>query len=238
MVSKNQQKKIKQLKQKKYRSKFGLFVAEGEKVVNDLINSKIECEYLFSIKNISHPKAFKVKESEMKNISHFKNHSSILGVFKIPDIKLNNQNKLTIILDGVSDPGNLGTIIRLCDWFGLDQLICSTNTVDCYNPKAIQSSMGSIARVSCHYISDLLTYIDLINKPIFKAEINGTSIYKNQLSEYGTYVFGSESHGISENLKSKIKNKIGIPNFKKHNGAESLNVATSVAIFFSEIYRT
>ena len=238
MVSKNLQKKIIQLKQKKYRSKFGLFVAEGQKVVNELLNSLIECEYLFSIKNISHQKAFKVTASEMKKLSHLKNHSSILGVFKIPDIKLNNQNKLTIILDGVSDPGNLGTIIRLCDWFGLDQLICSSNTVDCFNPKTIQSSMGSIARVSCHYISDLLSYINLINKPTYKAEINGASIYKNQLPEHGTYIFGSESHGISKELSNTIKNQIGIPNFKKNNRAESLNVATSVAIFFSEIYRT
>ena len=113
----------------------------------------------------------------------------------------------------------------------LDQLICSTNTVDCYNPKAIQSSMGSIARVSCHYVSDLLTYIDLINKPIFKAEINGTSIYKNQLQEYGTYVFGRNLMEFQKRLKSNIKNKIGIPNFKKHNGAESLNVAHQLQFF-------
>jgi len=205
--------------------------------VNDLLNSVIECEYLFSIKNISHPKASKVNASEMKKLSHFKNHSSILGVFKIPDIKLNNQNKLTIVLDGVSDPGNLGTIIRLCDWFGLNQIICSSDTVDCFNPKAIQSSMGSIARVSCHYISDLLSYIKLVNKPTYKAEISGASIYKNQLPGYGTYIFGSESHGISKEITQKVKNHIGIPNFRENNGAESLNVATSVAIFLSEIYR-
>ncbi len=238
MVSKNQQKKILQLKQKKYRNKFGLFVAEGDKVTNELLNSSFECKYLFSTKKIPNQKANQVTSAEMKQLSHFKNPSSILAVFKIPDLKLYKQSNLTIVLDGISDPGNLGTIIRLCDWFGLEELICSSNTVDCFNPKVIQSSMGSIARVNCYYTTDLLSYINSLDKPIYGAEIYGSSIYKNQLPVKATYIFGSESHGISKELKKKLNYQIGIPNFKKNNGAESLNVASSVAIFFSEIYRT
>ena len=238
MITKKALKQINLLGTKKARKTQQSFVVEGIKSVEEFVTQGFEQRGIYAVSPTSFEGADLVTENEMQKMSFLKNASPVLGVFALPENKTIPVKGRILVLDQVADPGNLGTILRICDWFEIRCLVCSLDTVDCYNPKAIQSSMGSIARVSCHYVSDLLTHIDLINKPVFKAEINGTSIYKNQLQEYGTYVFGSESHGISEELKSNIKNKIGIPNFKKHNGAESLNVATSVAIFFSEIYRT
>ena len=131
----------------------------------------------------------------------------------------------------------MGTIIRLCDWFGVDELVCSSDTVDCYNSKVIQSSMGSIARVRCNYQPNLDDYLKSLEKPIFGATLNGNPIYKKKLPLNAIYVFGNESNGISESINKILDEKITIPNQRLTNGANSLNVATSAAIFLSEIFR-
>ena len=238
MLLKNQRKQILQLRKKKYRFSSGLFVAEGEKVVNELILSGWSFKMLFSIDKDFHPKANLLNFDEMKMITNFKTPSPVLGIFNLPMNKNILAESITIAVDGVSDPGNLGTILRLCDWFGLSELICSQNTVDCFNPKAIQASMGSIVRVCCHYVDDLGATLTKLKKPIYGASVKGDSIYKAQLSEKASYVFGSESQGISFSVLDHLKGELSIPQFRGEvSRAESLNVASASAIFLSELFR-
>ena len=238
MVSKNQRKQILQLKQKKYRLATGLFVAEGEKVVEELLSASWTCVSLFSIAPHFHPQSELVTVSEMKGITHFKSPSPVLGVFKLPFSKKIIEENVTIAVDGINDPGNLGTIIRLCDWFGLSQLLCSKTSVDCFNPKVIQASMGSIVRVQCHYVEDLSEKLIELNKPIYGADLDGSSLYETNFETKASVVFGSESNGLSESVEQLLNHKVSIPNFKSGRGAESLNVAVAGAIFLSEIFRS
>ena len=237
MVRKTQLKQILKLKQKKHRLAKGLFVAEGEKTVREFISASWPCKILFSLENNFHPQAQKVDLSVMNQITHFKNPSPVLGVFEIPKPKLLNKMPITIAVDGIRDPGNLGAIIRLCDWFGIDDLICSFNTVDCFNSKTVHASMGSLVRVTCHYLENLSEHLKSLEKPVFGADYRGKSIYSVGLPEFGSFVFGSESHGLSQEIKDLLDYKLSIPNYRENKGAESLNVATATAIFLSEIYR-
>ena len=239
MLLNYQRKLITQLSKKKYRIQNGLFVAEGKKVVNELINSDWPFEILLSSEENFHPKAELLNIEEMERITHFKNPSPVLGVFILPESQEIIAETTTIAVDDISDPGNLGTIIRLCDWFGLSELICSKTTVDCYNPKVIQASMGSIARVRCHYVKDLGASLTALKKPIYGATTKGDSIYTAQLSKEASYVFGSESHGISESLLKHLTGQLSIPQFREGgDSAESLNVANASAIFLSELFRS
>ena len=238
MYSNNQRKLILQLNKKKFRLANKLFVAEGKKVVNELINAGWVFKMLFSTEDNFHKNADIIKDEEMKKITHFNSPSPVLGVFELPDEKKILAESTTIAVDGVSDPGNLGTIIRLCDWFGLSELICSSDTVDCYNSKVIQASAGSIVRVKCHYFNDLGKFLDSLNKPIFGTTTKGDSIYSSKLLDKATYVFGNEAHGISKSLSSHLNGELSIPSFNEGvNIPESLNVAVSTAIFLSELNR-
>ena len=239
MLSNYQRKLITQLSKKKYRIQNRLFVAEGKRVVNELINSDWPFEILLSSEENFHPKAELLNLEDMERITHFKNPSPVLGVFILPESQEIIAETTTIAVDDISDPGNLGTIIRLCDWFGLSELICSKTTVDCYNPKVIQASMGSIARVRCHYVKDLGASLTALKKPIYGATTKGDSIYTAQLSKEASYVFGSESHGISESLLKHLTGQLSIPQFREGgDSAESLNVANASAIFLSELFRS
>jgi TrmH family RNA methyltransferase len=238
MLTNNQRKLILQLSKKKYRIANNLFVAEGKKVVNELIASNWRFQNLFSTEDNFHQDSKLLKLEEMKKITHFNTPSQVLGVFFLPEPQKILAESTTIALDGVSDPGNLGTIIRLCDWFGLSELICSKTTVDCYNPKVIQASMGSIVRVRCHYVDDIGVALNNLKKPIYGATAKGDSIYKETLPKEATYIFGSESHGISKSLSNQLTGELSIPNLREGiNKAESLNVANSTAIFLSELFR-
>ena len=238
MLSSNQRKLISHLQKKKYRLEKNLFVAEGKKVINELINSDWPFKNLFSTEEDFHPDSELLTSDEMKKISNFKTHSQALGVFLLPESQKILSEPITIGVDGISDPGNLGTIIRLCDWFGISELICSKNTVDCFNAKVIQASMGSIARVKCHYVDDLVITLSSMQKPIYGATLSGDSIYSAQLPNKASFVFGSESHGISIPLLSQLEGEFSIPKFKEgDNRAESLNVANAAAIFLSELFR-
>ena len=239
MLSKNQRKQILQLSKKKYRLSGGLFVAEGEKVVNELITSGWPYHMLFGVEEGFHPEAELVRPEEMKSITHFKSPSPVLGVFSLPEEQNILAESITIAVDGVSDPGNLGTILRLCDWFGLSELICSQTTVDCFNPKTIQASMGSIVRVRCHYVENLGATLSTFQKPIYGASAKGDSIYATSLPDKASFVFGSESHGISNSVTGYLEGELSIPEFRKGSSkAESLNVATANAIFLSELFRS
>ncbi|MDT0553248.1 TrmH family RNA methyltransferase [Urechidicola vernalis] len=241
MLSKNQIKLIKSLHQKKYRTKNNLFIVEGVKGVNEFLNSHFSLEKLFCTENFSNQLDSEIVEVisavELKKISNLNSPNEVLGIFKIPKPKKQDLEKFSIVLDEINDPGNLGTIIRLCDWFGVEQLICSENTVDCYNSKVVQSTMGSLSRVSIIY-TDIKQFIKYSNLPIYAAMMNGENVYKASLPENGILVMGNEANGISSEVSELITNKIAIPKFGKTQLTESLNVATATAILLSEFKRS
>ena len=240
MLSKNQLKLLTSLQQKKYRIKYGLFIAEGVKVVKELLNSSIVCEKLYCINDFeSELIDFKpeiISEKELKKISSFKTPNKVLGVFRIPKQRGIREEGLILFLDAIKDPGNLGTIIRLCDWFGIEQLICSEETVDCYNSKVVQATMGSFSRLSIVY-ANLKNILSDTNLPIYGALLEGENVYACKLPENGILIMGNESNGISNELIELITHKITIPRFGNLKETESLNVASATAILLSEFKR-
>ena len=240
-ISKSQLKIITSLSQKKYRQKHQLFIAEGLKVVNELLNSSFKIDTLFATDDfqtdISLDKIIRISDKDLQKISTLKSPNKVLGLFVIPDEKPLQKNGLTIVLDTINDPGNLGTIIRLCDWFGVSQLLCSAETVDCYNQKVVQASMGSLTRISIKYI-DIEVYLKETNLPTFIADMDGENVYKTALPKEGILIMGNEANGVSDKIKTLIKNKISIPRFGEIQETESLNVATATAILLSEFKRS
>jgi TrmH family RNA methyltransferase len=240
MLSKNQIKRITSLQQKKYRNEYQLFIAEGIKVIQELFQSHYIVEHFYttnpdlSISEAPIPEI--ITESDLKKISCLKTPNDCLAVFRIPKPKPINLNGLVVCLDDVRDPGNLGTIIRLCDWFGVEQLVCSPETADVYNPKVIQSTMGSISRVNLVY-TDLNKFLENSILPVFGAFMEGENVHESALPEKAILVLGNEANGISKSLESKISSKISIPRFGQLQKTESLNVATASAILLSEFRR-
>jgi TrmH family RNA methyltransferase len=238
ILSNNHQKLITSLSQKKYRQKHQLFIAEGVKVVRELLESSFELEIIFSTESeFSSLDCFiQVSDQELKKISSLKTPNKVLALFKIPLQKKINSSGLIVVLDTINDPGNLGTIIRLCDWFGVEQLVCSQDTVDCYNSKVVQATMGSLARVSITYLN-LSEYLQTVSIPIFIADMDGVNIHKSKLPASAILVMGNEANGVSDRLKQLISNKISIPRYGNSNQVESLNVATATAILLNEFRR-
>lgn len=238
MLSKSQIKTITSLKQKKYRLQQGLFVAEGVKTINELLASQFSLQQLYTTNSFKIDANLEtvVSESELKKISFLKTPNTALAIFKIPEPKAINTNQLLVALDNVRDPGNLGTIIRLCDWFGITDLVCNIETVDCYNPKVVQATMGSITRVNVSYLN-LTDFLKTTHMPIFGAFMEGDNIYKSQLPNKGILVLGNEANGISREIEQVITTKISIPRFGQLQSTESLNVATAAAILLSEFRR-
>ena len=237
-LSKNHLKLITSLSQKKYRHKYKLFVVEGMKVVQEFLNSSYELEILFSTESsFSYLDNFiEVSEQELKKISSLKTPNKVVALFKIPVEKNSSPSGLIVALDAINDPGNLGTIIRLCDWFGIDQLLCSKETVDCYNTKVVQSSMGSLTRVAISYI-DLKEYLTSVSIPVFIADMDGDNIYEMKPPTSAVLVMGNEANGISNSIKQIVSTKITIPRYGNSQLTESLNVATATAILLSEFRR-
>ncbi|WP_293870843.1 RNA methyltransferase [Flavobacterium sp.] len=241
MISKNQIKLITSLQLKKYRNAHQLFIAQGVKVIQELLQSNFELEHLYVtdtfFEQVNSTQKTTLKEQDMNKISALNSPSSCLGIFKIPIAKKIETSGLILALDDIRDPGNLGTIIRLCDWFGVKQLLCSVETVDVYSPKVIQATMGSISRVTINYL-DLNTFISESSLPVFGTFMNGQNIYQAALPIEAILILGNEANGISDGLKKIIKNKIAIPRFGDMQQTESLNVATAAAIFLSEFRRS
>tara|TARA_B110000914_G_scaffold98177_1_gene86363 strand:- start:857 stop:1576 length:720 start_codon:yes stop_codon:yes gene_type:complete len=237
-LSKNHLKLITSLSQKKYRHKYKLFIVEGIKVVQEFLNSSYELEILFSTESsFSYLDSFiEVSEQELKKISSLKTPNKVIALFKIPVQKNSSSSGLIVALDAINDPGNLGTIIRLCDWFGIDQLLCSKETVDCYNTKVVQSSMGSLTRVAISYI-DLKEYLTSVSIPVFIADMDGDNIYEMKPPTSAVLVMGNEANGISNSIKQIVSTKITIPRYGNSQLTESLNVATATAILLSEFRR-
>ncbi|MDD5148984.1 MAG: RNA methyltransferase [Flavobacterium sp.] len=240
MVSKNQIKLITSLQQKKYRFAHQLFFAEGIKVIQELLESNFELEHLYTTQNdfeeVPNAKKTLIHESDLKKISALSTPNSCLALFKIPAEKNIKESGLILALDSIRDPGNLGTILRMCDWFGIDQLICSKETVAIYNPKVVQATMGSIARVNVNYI-DLVSFISKTKLPVFGTFMDGKNIYKSVFPQEGIIIMGNEANGISPELEKTIKNRLTIPRFGNLQKTESLNVATATAIVLSEFRR-
>jgi len=238
MLSKNQIKLITSLKQKKYRQQYGFFVVEGVKTTKELLLSHFELHSLYTTEtfNIDAKNEILISESELKHISFLKTPNKALAIFKIPESKPIKNNKLIVALDSIRDPGNLGTVIRLCDWFGVTDLVCTKETVDCFNPKVIQATMGSITRVNVTYLN-LITFLEESEQPILGAFMDGENVYKAKLPENGILVMGNEANGVSKEVEAMITEKISIPRFGTHQETESLNVATATAILLSEFRR-
>jgi TrmH family RNA methyltransferase len=238
MVTKNQIKLVVSLKQKKYRSQHGLFVVEGEKTVNELLQWGLKPFKLF-VDDSLNTEGFKgyelVSKTLLKQMSSLTNPSGVLGVFFMPEAKKNEDSDWIVALDAVRDPGNLGTIIRLCDWFGVKQLICSEDTVDCYNPKVLQATMGSIARVNIIY-TNLEAYLKNTTVSVYGAFMDGEPVYDQKLPSNGILVMGNEANGISKEVSALITERISIPQFGEIT-TESLNVATATAILLNEVRR-
>jgi TrmH family RNA methyltransferase len=239
MLTKNQSQRILSLKQKKQRLKQGLFIVEGPKVVQEFIDSNYELVEIFSINNnYAHfeGKLTIIDEKELKKISSLVTPNTVLAVFKIPTPIEVNANGLILALDELNNPGNLGTIIRLCDWFGIKDLVCSTKTVDCYNSKTVQAAMGSHTRVNIIYL-DLELFLDTQSHTMGTFIDTKASIYEMELPSSGVVVFGNEANGISNSIASKLNTRLAIPRFGLLKQTESLNVANAAAIVLSEFKR-
>ena len=234
MITKNQIKLIKSLRSKKNRIQSGFFIAEGGKIIDELLESKLEVVNIFSSSekyNIS-DYYIPISSSQLKQISNLKTPNKVLGLFKIPKSSEIDFNSNIIALEEINDPGNLGTIIRLCDWFGIKNIICSSNSVDCFNPKVVQASMGSICRVNISYM-DFQKLLDGKNYNTVAADLEGQNLRDFNFSENQIIFFGSESNGLSKKLSSQIDHKITIQRY--NDNVESLNLATSVGIILSEL---
>ena len=234
MITKNQIKLIKSLRIKKNRIQSGFFIAEGEKIIDELLQSKLETVHIFSTVNKYNFSDYyiPIKNTQLKQISNLKTPNKVVGLFKIPKNSVIDFNSNIIALEEINDPGNLGTIIRLCDWYGLKNIICSTNSVDCYNPKVIQASMGSISRVNISYMDLEKLVADKSHKTVM-ADLKGEKLRNFNFSKNQIIFFGSESNGFSKKISSKIENKITIEGL--NNNVESLNLATSVGIILYEL---
>jgi len=238
MITKNELKKIKSLKIKKNRQLYSLFVAEGKKNVLELVNSNFKVYKIFSIEKTKMLDSILINQNLMKRLSFLKSPSDIFGIFYLPkNNNINNNDNLTIALDNISDPGNLGNIIRICDWFGIRTLLCSNNTVDCFNPKVVQSTMGSISRVNCIYCN-LKDFINNSKKTTYGSVLEGgSSIYSSSIRKDGILIFGNESNGISKSILNKLHFKITIPKYNIKNGPDSLNVSSAASIILANCFK-
>jgi TrmH family RNA methyltransferase len=240
MVSKNQIKLINSLQQKKYRKLHNLFIAEGKKVIQELLDAQFSLAYLFVTKADlfdTNPAATLISDNELKKITALTTANDCLAVFEIKETNFKQTSGLELALDNIKDPGNMGTIIRLCDWFGISKIICTEETVDMYNPKVVQATMGSLARVQVEY-TNLAAYLKATDKEIFGTFMDGENIYKKELPTSGILVMGNEANGISSEIEKLITQKIAIPRFGNLQQTESLNVASATAIFLSEFKRS
>ena len=252
MLSKNKIKFIRSLSRKKFREQEHLFLVEGNKMVQEALQSGFRIEMLLATDGFlkSNPvsgnparEMIEVTGEELRTISLLQSPQQALAIVKIPERTFSLPSvsaKFSLALDCIQDPGNLGTIIRVADWFGIQHLLCSENTVDCYNPKVIQSSMGSILRVQVHYLDlkGMLEEASALGLPLFGTFLEGENIYRHPLGNCGILVMGNEGNGISAEIGQLIHEKIHIPAFPENNqSTESLNVATATAICCAEFRR-
>jgi TrmH family RNA methyltransferase len=253
MLTKNQIMEIRSLESKKNRTISGLFIAEGKKLISELMLSDIIIETLITTEEFSNLfqsikgnctfEIIVVPDDEIRKISQLRTPQGSLAICKIPDYALQErpaENNLVFCLEDIQDPGNLGTIVRLADWFGMKDIICSPSTADIYNPKVVQATMGAICRVRVHY-TPLRPFLELQNnwqQPVFGAFLDGENIYRSSLPSHGIITLGNEGKGISDELVPLIERKITIPDFNTgRQKPDSLNVSIAASIIISEFRR-
>lgn len=249
MLSKAQLKLIKSLEQKKFRKEHKLFVAEGGKTVGDLIACGLPCKLIIATNewiaghtlNSATP-ITEVSEEDMKRASFLRTPQGVLALFSYPQEEsdyTHPTSTLCLALDNVQDPGNMGTIIRIADWFGIEHIYCSTGCVDAFNPKTVQATMGAIGRVKIHYTNlPALLYTLKEKAPVYGTFLNGDNIYNCELQQRGLIVMGNEGNGISKECEENITKRLFIPNYPAERAtSESLNVSTATAIICSEFRR-
>lgn len=248
MISKNKIKLINSLDQKKFRDETGLFVAEGTKLVLDLL-SVFHCSVLAATKTwlnensgVKADEVIEVEPNELNKISNLKTPQGVLAVFVKPQEGWEPSDlhqELVLALDDVQDPGNLGTILRIADWFGITDVFCSDHTVDAYNPKTVQATMGALARVRVHTVN-LVDFLEKCSSsmPIYGTFMDGENIYGKSLSNHGIIVMGNEGNGISPETEKLVTERLLIPNFPNgRNTSESLNVGVATALVCAEFRR-
>lgn len=247
MISKATIKKIHALDMRKFRRNERLFVAEGPKLVDELC-ATMKPVYIAALpewisenaKIVSGTEYDIVTSDELQRASLQKNPQQVIALFPIPEHKFCTEqlkNELVLMLDGVQDPGNLGTIARIADWFGIRNILCSAETADIYNPKAVQATMGALARVKFHY-TDLIQLLSQYDGPVYGTFLDGENIYGQELSENGIIVMGNEGKGISQGVGEMINRRLYIPNYPiGTQTTESLNVAIATSIVCAEFRR-
>lgn len=241
MISKNQQKLIRALGQKKQRKLHKQFLVQGEKNVVELLNSNLTAVHVFAVpefieqhsEQLSSIPVTETDEASLTKVSTLTANNSVIAIVEQPAQTVLTSKGIQLVLDGVSDPGNLGTIIRLADWFGIKQLILSHDCADPYNPKTISATMGSFCRINA-VNADLTEYLTETNLPVYGAYLGGENVHQTKFEEDLILVMGSESHGIRPHLESLITKKITIPSFGQ---AESLNVAMATGIILDNVKR-
>lgn len=237
MITNNDTKLIKSLLIKKFRQKYNKFVVEGVKNINELLESNVKINKIFTTESLWADKnvtEILISENELKKISQLVQPNTALALCEIPQEKAIHLSGLILALDDIRDPGNLGTIIRLADWFGIEQILCSKSCVDLYNPKVIQATMGSFTRVQINYVN-LEEIIENYSHPIVGTFMDGENIYEFPTPENAMIVMGNEANGISDEITQLITNKVTIPRFSKHQKTESLNVAMATGIVLSQL---
>ena len=245
MLSKSQISLLQSLQHKKFRREHGLFLVEGYKSVSEFINSAYHIEAVYYTPAIA-PKLLKLSQKMnfqeissniLEKISTLKTPADVIAVVKIPNWPVLNHavlhKKFSIVLDGIQDPGNMGTIIRTADWFGIDHIICSEDSVEVYNPKVVQATMGSLSRLNVHY-RDVPAFLSAVKLPVFGALLDGENIYSTNFGDEGLIIMGNEGNGLRPDVVQLVSKAITIP---RAGNAESLNVAIATAIFCSEINR-
>lgn len=256
MISKSQIKLVRSLEQKKHRMAEGLFVAEGPKVVGDLLACHFRPRFIFATDQAlstgervftdAAKYVMTVTEDELHRLSFLQHPQQVLALFELPSTydsdnlppSSGGEGLLFLALDGIQDPGNLGTIIRVADWYGIDAIYCSRDTADAWSPKVVQATMGSIARVNIIYLN-LIEMLDALptDFPVYGTFLDGDNIYQQSLSKNGLIIMGNEGNGISKAVRSRITRRLLIPSFRQGDTAESLNVAIATAITCSEFRR-
>ncbi|EKB57426.1 hypothetical protein HMPREF9699_00912 [Bergeyella zoohelcum ATCC 43767] len=232
-------KQIQSLDKKKFRQKYDLFIVEGNKIISELENSAFKVEKIFT----TTPDFFSqspfsittITEQQLRKISHLQNPKDSLALCQLLPLSEIVDTAINLVLDNIQDPGNLGTIIRLADWFGIEQIICSKETVDVYNPKVIQATMGSFTRMNMVY-TDLEDFFSKNTLPTFGTDMQGTSIYSKHFPEKMNLIMGNEGNGICASTERFIDEMLTIPRFGKKQSTESLNVSMATGIILGEIF--
>jgi len=249
MLSKNKLKYIRSLERKKFRNEHGCFVAEGNKLVADMLGH-FPCElivakpsWMATQGDITTEELLEADETDLRRASFLKTPQDVLAVFKYPvydPAEIRPETQLVLTLDGIQDPGNLGTIIRLADWYGIEHIVCSPNTADAFAPKTVQATMGALARVKIHYfnLTDWLSQQQEAGIPVYGTFLDGENMYEKELTAHGILVMGNEGNGIRPEIEERINEKLYIPDYPVgHATSESLNVAVATAIICAEFRR-